>query len=137
MKRNLALLAFAVIAVACGGNVFELEVGQCFDDPDSFDEVANVEIVECAEPHDNEVYELFDLPDGDYPGDTTIEDNAVDGCLAAFDVYVGRDYASSSLDMRFLVPTPDTWGSGDREVVCVLYDLNGAQLTGSVQGTGI
>ena len=137
MKRILAVLAFALVAAACSGNVFELEVGQCFDDPDSFDEVSNVEIVECATAHDNEVYELFDIPDGDFPGTTTVEEAAVEGCLAAFDPYVGRDYASSSLDVRYLVPTEDTWSSGDREVVCVLYDLNGAQLTGTVQGTSI
>ncbi len=137
MKRTVALLAFALAAAACSGNVFDLEVGQCFNDPDSFEEVANVDIVECAEPHDNEVFELFDIPDGDFPGDVAVGETAVEGCLAAFDPYVGRDYASSAYDIRYLVPTSDTWSSGDREVVCILYDLNGAALTGSVRGSGL
>lgn len=53
MRRVSALLVVALTAAACSNNVFDLAVARCFDDPDSFDEVANVENVDCAEPHDN------------------------------------------------------------------------------------
>ena len=137
MKLRIALLlALGLITAACSGNVFDLEVGQCFNDPDSFDEVANVDIVECSEPHDNEVYHVFDLADGDYPGLSAVETDAADGCLSAFEPFVQRDYQTSELDIRYLYPTPDTWDNGDREIVCALFDLSGNQMTGSAQGSG-
>ena len=135
--RMMLVLTVALIATACSGNVFDLEVGQCFDDPDDFGEVANVDIVDCEEPHDNEVYHLFDIPDGDYPGASAVDSEAVDGCLAAFDAYVGTEYLDSRLEIRYLYPSSDTWGQGDREVVCSLYDFEDKQLTGSMRGSGI
>ena len=63
MKRlTLVLLAFVlgVAATACGddgGNVFSLEAGDCFDlDGATGEEVSDVPIVECSEPHDAEVF---------------------------------------------------------------------------------
>lgn len=135
--RLLAVLALALVASACGGNVFDLEVGQCFQNPDDFAEVSNVNTVDCDEPHHNEVYHLFDLVDGDYPGAAEAESAAIDGCIAAFDSYVGAALADSQLDVRYLYPSEETWGDGDREVVCSLYDLQGDQLTGSMRGSGI
>ena len=47
---GIALIATIALA-ACGeGNVFSLEVGDCFQDPGAEDEISNVEIVDCAEP---------------------------------------------------------------------------------------
>ena len=70
MARHLKVLivlgVVLAVAMACTGNVFSLEVGDCFNDPDSgFEEVTDVEIVECSENHDNEVYALSDYPAGD------------------------------------------------------------------------
>ena len=81
MKRLLLVIlvfGLGVTATACGddGNVFSLEVGTCFDDPESLTEVSDVPIVECTEPHDTEVYHLFDMPDGDVPGDAAVNQAA-------------------------------------------------------------
>lgn len=141
MKRSIlmAIVALAIVASACGeGNVFSLEVGTCFDDPDAASgEVSDVPVVECSEPHDNEVYYLFDLPDGDFPGTASVENSAQDGCLAQFEAYVGEPYETSVLGIWPLYPTAGSWDQGDREIVCVLYDIDGTPLTGSVRGSGI
>jgi hypothetical protein len=143
MKRSIALgiTAFAVLATACGqGNVFTLEVGNCFDNPSEVtDEFTDVEIVDCADLHDNEVYYLFDLPDGDFPGEAAIDKAASDGCLAQFDPYVGRAFEESDLGAWPLYPTQGSWDEGDREIVCVLNDYinDGAKLTGSMKGSGV
>ena len=85
MRRLLIiLLATAGLATACQGNVFELEVGQCFLEPEGT-EISNVETVDCADDHDGEVYHLFDLPDGDYPGIPEVQRLGADGCFGAFD----------------------------------------------------
>ena len=134
-----AIAAFTILAAACGqGNVFSLEVGTCFDDEDSGSgEVSDVPIVDCSDPHDNEVYYLFDMPDGDFPGSNAIEEQAIDGCLASFDSYVGRSYETSVLDIAWITPTEPSWDGGDREIVCILYDLTLAKLMRSMQGSGV
>ena len=128
-----------VIAVACSqGNVFDLEVGQCFNSPGAADdfEVSDVPIVDCEQPHANEVYALFDLPDGEYPGLSSVQDSAAEGCLERFQGYVGRDYATSSLGIGSVYPTSDSWNTSDREIVCTLTDFAGGLLTGTMRDSG-
>lgn len=149
--RSIFVVCLLALA-ACGGaqrddagaiieagseDVFALQVGDCFDDPAEFGEIANVDAVPCAQPHDNEIYHTFDLPDGDFPGDTAIDDAAFSNCLPAFESYVGTTYESSSLDISYLSPTLDSWDAGDREIACLLYDLNLEKLTGSMEGAEV
>lgn len=140
MRRSLVLpfVLAALIAAGCigEGNVFALERGTCFDDPTGT-LVEDVPIVDCAQPHDNEVFHLFDIEDGTYPGDTLVTDVANDGCLQLFAIYVGSDYWASSLDFGYLTPTSQSWEAGDREVVCFLYSMDLRPLTGSVRGTAV
>lgn len=142
MKRLvLVLLVFGlgVGATACSdeGNVFSLEVGTCFDDVVA-GEVGDVPIVDCAEAHDNEVYHLFDLPDGDFPGSSAVGSAADQGCFDAFPTFVGIDYQSSVLVYSGLVPTEESWEKGDdREVVCYLFHMEAEKLTGTQRGAAI
>lgn len=129
--KSAILSAFVLIAAGCGGNAFELTTGQCFDEPDS-EEVLNVEIVDCADPHDLEVYETADLPDQTFDA-ATVDTAAFEICLAAFDGFVGTPYADSELDIYYLIPSEESWSDGDREVVCAVYDLSGEQLTGTAE----
>lgn len=134
MKIAFVAAVALVVSVACGsGNVFELKVGQCFDDPENMEVVSDVEIVDCDEAHDNEVYALFDMPSGDFPGVSVVEEAALEGCYDAFEPYVGIDYASSVLDFSWLSPTPDSWENGDYEIVCIAYDLDLKKLTDTVK----
>lgn len=138
MKRLITLLiALILFASACEGNVFSLTVGDCFNDPDTLSEVSDVEMVECSEPHDNEVYATYDIAGSDFPGQDAVQADAAEGCVDRFEAYVGRDFMSSSLNVSALTPTDQSWGQGDREVVCFLFDLNFSQLTTSAKGTGI
>lgn len=137
-RLMLVMLGAATLLAACGsGNVFSLEVGTCYQDPGAVDEVSDVETVDCGEAHDYEVFALFDLDDGDYPGQEAVGEAALQGCFLDFEQYVGRDYQSSELDMTWLIPTSDSWGDGDREVVCTLFEFAGGQLTGSMKDSGV
>lgn len=135
-------LLIMLFAAACGGgkSVDSLSVGDCFDDPPSFDtEIESVDTLDCDEPHDNEVYLTRDHSagsDASYPGLASLEEWSDGVCLAGFEPYVGRDYATSRLDFTYLYPVRDGWQNGDREVICFLYDLNYAKLTGSMRGSG-
>ena len=129
--RSAALIALALIATACGDSAFELETGQCLNEPDT-DEVVDVQIVDCAQPHDLEVYRTADLPDQAFDRDA-IDRASFEVCLEAFDGFVGAPYADSELDIYYLIPSEESWSEGDREVICAVYDLSGQQLTGTAQ----
>ncbi len=144
VKLVLVSLFVLLVASACStGNVGQLEVGDCFDDWEGAtadtgsQEITDVPIIECAEPHDNEIYSMEDLPDGTFPGNAAVEEAVVEMCYDGFEAFVGLPYEESSLDFGWLFPTADSWADGDREVVCFVYDLELAKLTGSMANAGI
>ena len=117
-------------------DVFDLKVGDCFDDGDAYsDEVTTLPAVPCNEPHDNEAYAAFNVSVASYPGDDAMWDMATEECYERFAPFVGRDYESSQYDFFTLHPTRESWNHNDREVVCVIYDMDLDKLTGSVRGS--
>ena len=115
---------------------FEMRVGDCFDDGSTFtsNEVDSVPGVPCSQPHDNEVYAVFDVTAASFPGEA-IAEMAHEGCLERFETFVGKDYESSSLDIATLYPSQESWQrQNDREVICAVYDMEAEKLTGSVKG---
>jgi hypothetical protein len=118
-------------------SVFDLEEGDCWDDPPaSASQVSEVEVVDCDDPHDNEIYLVFDLADGEYD-QTQVETDAQDGCLAEFEDFVGIAYEDSRLDVFAIWPTSQSWDEGDREVLCSLYDIDLRKLVGSMEGAEV
>jgi hypothetical protein len=118
--------------------VDRIDVGTCFNDAGdvgAFD-YTELAVVACDEPHDNEVYHLFDLEGGAaYPGDEQIAQLTRDGCLSAFEAYVGKPYTESVFAILPIPPSETSWDGGDREVVCAVYDTGRKELTGSVRGS--
>jgi hypothetical protein len=116
-------------------DVFAVTVGDCTNDTDTTTgEVSTVATVPCDEPHDNEAYLSGDLPDGEFPGDEAVATAADEMCAAGFDAFVGLAYDSSRLDFYPLTPTEGSWGAGDHEVVCFVFDSAGEKLTGTAKG---
>jgi hypothetical protein len=93
------------------GNVFSLEVGQCFDDPDVVAaEIIDVIIVDCSSPHDNEVYAAFDLAGTVFPGVDEVFDAAHRGCEDRFSpMWVSRSPPAPS--PRHSWPRPSRAGT--------------------------
>lgn len=110
----------------------ELEVGMCLNDSDVGDFVWGLPVVDCAEPHDSEIYEIVELPAGDYPGDEEVFRLSDELCLDAFEPYVGLPYEESELYFLFYAPDKRSWGIDDRAVLCTLYDPDG-QMEGSAR----
>lgn len=133
-----ALLATtALLASACTTSVFTLAVGTCFDDEGAGGEVTDVPVVDCDEPHDNEVFHVFDLPDGDWPGDEAVLDAADEVCLGeAFTTFVGTPYLDSEVDAFSITPTQGSWEQADdREVICAAW-VPDERPTATLAGTG-
>lgn len=122
--------------------ILALEVGDCFNDPpglvdsDEEFEIETVTAVPCDEPHDNQAYAEFDLPDGDWPGRQATTDAAFDGCLDRFESMIGERYATSPLDILPLSPTEEGWRQGDHEVLCSVYNVDLSKLTADVISPG-
>jgi hypothetical protein len=132
-------------AIVSGGNVdaFAMRVGDCFDDTavlgvDEAGEVSSLPGVPCADPHDNEVYAVFNVDVDSFPGDEAMGELAFTQCLERFEGFVGTIYEESVLDITALYPSDQSWSvQDDREVVCAVYDMNDNKLTGSVRDSAI
>lgn len=110
-----------------------IEVGDCFNETGD-DVSSEIPTVPCTEAHDYEVYAEFDIDLATFPGDDEVFRLADEGCLAPFASYVGLDFASSTLDYSYYVPTEEGWNEyADRAVSCILFDP-AADLTSSMAG---
>jgi hypothetical protein len=115
-------------------SVFELNVGDCFDDEET-GSIGSVPIVDCAQPHDNEIYFAFAMTEPAYPGREATSQIAGDGCLAEFEAFVGIAYPDSALEIYPIYPSEGSWSQGDRVVYCALYALDLSKLEGSMEGS--
>ena len=128
-----------------GGNVdaFTIRLGDCFNDTGTLGteeagEVSSLPGVPCSEPHDNEVYAVFDVSFDSFPGDDRMADAAFEQCLDRFAGFVGVDYEASTLDITALYPSSQSWSvQDDREVICAVFEMNGEKLTGSAKDSAI
>jgi len=127
----------ALLLTGCGGSsVFDLEVGTCFNDEGETgteQQVSSVPTVDCDEPHDNEVFAVVDLPDGEFPTDVAAQAQEIcDG--EVFTEYLGIPMLESEYSALTIYPTSETWADGDREVVCALYRDDLQRMTGLQRG---
>lgn len=145
----IAFFTFAVIAGAAGNaaatgegglidpsedvpaDVLSLQVGQCLDEV-ATGFITTDNVVDCAVPHTYEVFSEAVIPDGSFPGDDQIDSTAQRSCDEAFASFVGVPYEESTLDYTYVIPTSDTWESGDRQIACLITDPAG-ETTGSLQ----
>jgi hypothetical protein len=120
------------IAEAGEQDVFQVSVGDCFNDgtDESSEGVSAIAAVPCAEPHDNEIYYLFDIAGDEFPVDVDVQ--ADNGCYDQFAAFVGLDYETSTIDYFPIYPAVETWETGDREVICSVFDS--VQTTGTLAG---
>ncbi|NHA69894.1 DUF4190 domain-containing protein [Phycicoccus flavus] len=101
-----------------------LEVGDCLDGRlEDSQSVTSLPAVPCTEPHGAEVFALFDLPDGEFPGAEEVKRLAEAGCEDRVTV----DLADTDASLYFLHPNAPAWRRGDHEVVCVAVLEEAAQ----------
>jgi len=136
----LTLSGCAVVGDAAGPGetiVFEITAGDCLNDAAETGEVSTVAVVDCAKPHDSEVYAAIVMADGDYPGDEQVLTQANDGCRAEFERFIGVPAAESRYMFNALYPTEGSWNGGDREILCrvaLVTDGMAEKVTGSLKG---
>ena len=119
-------------------DVFSLVVGDCFNDAavgiEGDEPVDSVDIVDCDDPHEREVYARmeFEGDDDDYPGETAVTDEGDVFCYDEYEDFVGISYDDSTLFFVTFYPTEDSWAAADREIMCIIYDAEPS--TGTLAG---
>lgn len=128
--------------VTAGGNesVFDIQVGDCLLQPESTsEEIEQVEVVPCADPHDYEFFHEYELDLGDeWPGEQAIWDDADVTCHDRFETFVGVPFEESeALWYNYYSPTELSWNDGDRLIQCLVYEASDdqGQLVVEVEGT--
>ena len=112
-------------------DVADLEVGDCIGEETGEGEIESLEAGPCSEPHTREIFAALTVPDGDYPGQEALDAEA-EGCLVEFAEFVGMPYEESVLEINYMTPTEESWSTGDRELLCTVYDPD-ADTTGTLQ----
>lgn len=99
-------------------NATDVAVGDCLAEVPDSSLVSSVKVVDCADPHKGEVYTVFTMPDGDFPGQAAIVEyqNQCEPALAAYAPAVMTDPQTG---LFVLYPTEQSWGTGDRTVTCI------------------
>jgi len=117
-------------------DVFSIRVGDCLNSSVMSEqtELQTIPVVPCSEPHEDEVYYVFDSTASEYPGEDELKNEARETCIDEFADFVGLAYDESSLDYWPMYPTEQSWEQGDREILCMVYDLSGEKVTGSLAG---
>ncbi|CAN5234377.1 septum formation family protein [soil metagenome] len=119
-----------------GDDVFSITVGDCLNDASVSGQISTVPIVDCSGPHDSEAYFSGNLDGTDYPGEDAVKQGAEGVCGPAFATFVGAPYKEGSgYDYSYYTPTKESWAAGDREIMCVVFDPSGAQVTGTLKGS--
>ncbi len=142
-----AAVGLVVLSLSgCGllGQSVSAEIGECMDyaaleeqmNGAAEGEITELPTLECSTAHNAEVVHTFEVPEGDWPGMSAIDDAISANCLPAFESYVGEPFAEAeNFDMFLLTPTEQSWGQGDREVICIAYTLDGSTTTTSFKGS--
>ena len=130
-------LGFIVSLVDGREPIADAAVGECFIVGDA-DEIDEVPVVDCTEPHDSELFARVDVSTlgTTYPGEETMFDWLFDECVERFPDYVGESYQASRYWIDMFIPTTDAWRDGDHTGLCTLVVLDDDLDVVSVTGTG-
>jgi putative regulator of septum formation len=108
-----------------------VQVGDCYSALGTGD-VGSLSELPCAQPHENEVFYIYTMTPGPYPGDERLGQAAEDTCSAHLGDYVSET-AVEGLDFDYILPTQAGWDFGRRSVFCSLHRLDGTMMTGTVR----
>jgi hypothetical protein len=111
-------------------SAFSLKVGDCVSDLELSEAVTSVPGVPCDQPHEAEVFAIFNLPEGDYPAEEELFEQAETRCSDRLAIYAPDAMNDQSLQLSYIYPLEQGWPA-DREVVCFAGSPDGG-LTGSI-----
>ncbi len=111
----------------------DLQVGECVNDVHDTTSLLSLPAVPCTAAHEGEVYAVFSLPAGPYPGQAAIDAQTQDQCRARLATYSPSAPTDPEVGISFVYPFERNWNAGDRQVVCIATAESGTT-TGSIKG---
>jgi Septum formation len=143
----LAIIGIIIVAVATsanrndsgqitsGGSVSAtaLQPGDCVNNLKDTTSLLSLPAVPCSQAHEGEVFAVFDLPAGPYPGASAVNEQATTECSARITVYSPTAGTDGTYDLFLVYPRAQDWSRGDREIACVAAATVGTT-TGSIKG---
>lgn len=116
-----------------------LAPGLCWNDTrdgaGDFDYSGIPAVVDCQEPHDNQVTATWTTDTGAYPGEDALYEESETICNASYLDFVGVEYGDDAVEGFAVVPTEGDWSEGGRQSVCSIY-LRGERVAGTLEGIG-
>ena len=116
----LAVVAIVFLVFIGKGTVTatDVKVGDCLKEIPSSTRVLTVDTVGCDQSHAGEVFAVLMMPEGDYPGQSAIEEYQ-NKCEPELSSYAPAAITDDSVQLYVLYPTAETWKQGDRAVTCI------------------
>lgn len=109
----------------------ELQIGDCINELQTTDAAVTVPGVPCTEPHEGQVYDVFEVSGIRFPGNEKIFELAEEDCFDTLDDDFPELWSDQSVEVFYFYPTPDSWRQGDQGITCVARYRDGRR-TGSV-----
>lgn len=106
-------------------SVVDIRSGDCIGKMPKEGILPSAEVVPCANPHEGQVYALFHMPAGDFPGMKDVSTAAEEGCSNRLLDVSKAAYDDVNVEIFYLHPTQLSWAQGDREIACIAHYLDG------------
>ena len=108
-------------SVTEGGSISAtaLQVGDCVNGLRNSTNLSSLPGVPCTQPHEGEVFAVFDLPAGDYPGSAAVDDQVSRECNDRLTAYSPSAGSDPDVGLFSVYPLEQNWSRGDRQVVCL------------------
>lgn len=122
--------------VTQGGDITatSLQVGDCVNNLRDTTNLLSLPAVPCSQPHEGEVFAVFNLPAGPYPGAEAVDKAVNDECSGRFAAYAPNP-TDPNPGLFSVYPLQQNWERGDREVACIATPGGGGRSTGSIKGS--
>lgn len=132
----IAALVAGVLLAPDAGSADDLAAATCFDDPGA-DRIVEVDVIDCAVPHDYEVIGSVALDGETFLGDAAAVEQARITCEAVFRAYTGFARDGTDWLINALTPTSEGWAAGNRTATCIAFQfddqLEFQKVTGSLR----
>jgi len=103
--------------------VTELSRGQCVNEVNDRALIGKVTVVDCAEPHEAEVFATLRMREWpEYPHLDEIDQEISPQCLDAFEDYAPGFVDEEAIEINYIFPDILGWNAGDRGVSCLAGD---------------
>lgn len=115
----------------------DLVVGNCVTSRLSTGSVSTLDLGPCAKPHYGEVFSVYTMPAGPFPGEDESAALVEGHCRTYLPGFVGVPAGRrTGYSYYYFYPRAEDWADGDRVGTCLLEDPDDKQLTGEAKGHG-